>query len=204
LIRFPVLTLFFVLLGGCSSSAPRQGLPTSAGLEAKSLDERTLAVDELSRNREELIHDLLDLARKQEVRWEYHSSKELAINLLGYMRADSAADFLIENVSYQAGPLSRELVFGNHACAKALVEIGSLTVWDAVLRRLDAPLTADEQRLLAAVVWQIDGYDVGLFRVEKAIEGDGSTDTKSDNLAAIRQIFINHDFYVERTRMERP
>jgi len=160
-----------VQAGSPSPAEPAQANPLAA-LDSEDVNQRCPAYDALSANREETVRRLLEIAEKhlpEAGRYSIVSPGLLAVKLLGQHRAKEAIPFCIEHVTASAGELivaSRSFLTG-YPCAKALASIGK-PASQAILHRLASkPSTDKEAKLLARVVLDIEGKDVGRFMIKQ-------------------------------------
>jgi hypothetical protein len=187
-----------VFVFGCGTqSVPRQSTPKPRieALESDDAEGRLQTAARVRTEREERIALLLRCAESTEGSFTEDSSRALAVELIGYLRAVEAADFLSRNVSLRSGPILRDRNFRGYICAQALIRIGNPTAWDVIQQRLDETLSDTEQRLFAAVLCAIDGDDVAVFRIERELENCQGRPEREANLKEMRESCLRQDFY---------
>mgnify|MGYP000851693907 FL=1 len=121
-----------------------------------------------------------------------------SIELLGKFRAREASKCLADKIMYvprcvrfiaEAHPLNR------FPAAKALVEIGNPGVSEVLVRLTKTP-SENELRIMAFVIYLVDGKELGLCRLQIAQEQDsrrGST-ARKDSLSRLIEIYKATDF----------
>lgn len=155
--------------------------PSAADVQKDALNStdsasRQRALQSLMNTRIQTIQLLKDIVGQQREgkRLDYNSSQILAINSLGEMRAQEAVVMLCDKVQLRAsGRVSEDIPFGNYPSVGALVQIGNPSVQE-ILRRM-RPLTSitpeyasRDLRLFAYIIREVDGHEVGLFRLQLA------------------------------------
>ena len=170
-----LLGLVVGLLPLRSSTASGQG---TQPLVRKQLDQlkseerpvREKAAAELLRVQKDLVRTLLlELADRQDPRPGYRDRKELVIELLGDLRAIEAVPYLIKHLTYRV-PYKRLEInpIQAYPCARALIRIGT-PAYPEIWSRLREPVNNElETRLVAYIVRQIAGHEIGLVRLEAA------------------------------------
>ena len=132
---------------------------------------RVVAAQELREKRTSLIKCLLVIAEKQIKAGELHSSKELAIELLGEFRAEEAVPLLVSEIEFEApvkilGDLD---VAAAYPAARALAKVGIPAV-EEIVRRLEGPASEKRMKLFATVFRLVDGDDIAVLRAELALK----------------------------------
>ncbi len=128
------------------------------------------AKDYLERRKKD-IDCLLVLAQVKEnkdqtIEMPYRGTKELAIELLGKIKAVEAIPFFVKNVSY---PVLYDRYEYNpiqgYPCSRALIAIGS-SCYPEIRNHLKRPLEDIELKLFAYIIRSIDGHEIGQARLE--------------------------------------
>ncbi len=142
----------------------------------------------MSKTRSENIIKLLSFAQEQMKPEERQKPKSLtahmaltsSIRLLGEYKATEAIDFLLDNVSETFFDVSLSLnSLMGRPTVQALVNIGAPSV-RRIIERLQNPLQkseVDERQLreFATIIRQVDGNEVGLFRLQQAAKNAEGT-----------------------------
>jgi len=169
------LFAFGVLLVTCNllcqvseAQKPEQASLDLAKLKSPDLKTREATAAAFSLARKKHINELLQLANLKGKDNEYSGTKELAIQLLGEARAPEAIAFCLEHVTFIVPRiiLDDEGWIDSYPCAAALIAIGT-PVYEKLWPRMMFDRMEDlEIKLLAEIVRSIDGYDIGLARLE--------------------------------------
>lgn len=162
-------------------------LPNQATINQLTSNEplqRWVARNQLSSDRHGLIKQLLEIAQKDREDQDHFSydkfnvPQDMAIQLLGDYRAAEAANFLVRCISLEGeGSRFSDSVLGIYPSVRALVQIGQPSI-NAIFFRLSPiehlvdtnPLNERDFHLFAYVIRQIDGDEVGLFRLQLALK----------------------------------
>lgn len=135
------------------------------------------------------------------------NSRTFAVELLGEYRAEEARDYLISSVSLRSRSIHfSDIAFADFAAVRALVRIGNSSVKRIIERLQGVPgLTiaeADEPNLhlFAYIIRQVDGDEVGLFRLQHAAKS--ATGTGKVNLLNLIDIYkLNESAFVARRKV---
>ncbi len=155
--------------------------------------------NELLRQRKQQISQLLRIAQLPNVETRLthgglSSPQLLAIGLLGEFRSEEAVGILIERITFFVPcPSAETTPAACYPCARALVEIGLPSV-KGILKRLDSPVTEQEMKLFATVVWLVDGDEIGLLRLENALKY--ATTKSQKNLETFVEAFRAKKWYL--------
>ncbi|MGH7927175.1 MAG: hypothetical protein ACREQV_05220 [Candidatus Binatia bacterium] len=126
----------------------------------------------LRKKRENVIKSMMAVFETKSDELEFLSAKDKAVYILGEYRAVEAVDLLAKNIAYQS-PFSNQASFNrpliNYLAAQALVKIGCPSR-EAIRRQLIMPATVEEMKLFTFVILEIDGEEMGLFRLERWLE----------------------------------
>lgn len=105
---------------------------------------------------------------------------QAAFDLLGNYRAEKAVEFLANNVTLAVNNVQFDYVpLGLYPSARALIQIGNPSVQE-ILRRMKplgegAEYDQRDLHLFAYVIRQVDGDEVGLFRLQQAAKSAQGT-----------------------------
>jgi hypothetical protein len=187
------LLVLVMWLGGCCASElstppePRAAaIPgitfRSAGLDQLHPVDRADAARVMARSHERLIEELLTLARQPPTD-EYHSGREHAVRLLGVLRAASAAEFLIKNLTWEVRVYGSGSMLEEYPCAVALLEIGAPAL-EAVQTRRWADAPALERKIAGFIIRELLGPEAGFAWLSAtSAKLDGSWKRDLDSLA---------------------
>jgi len=115
--------------------------------------------------------------------------KELSINLLGYYRIEEGINILLDNLHFQTTYSMKEKVTETmYPSVKALIKIGS-PVPDAIISYLTGEEDESTLRLLAVIIKNIDGVDLGIRRIELS-EKKFKNSNKEASLNRLKDILI--------------
>jgi hypothetical protein len=137
-----------------------------------------------------LVWSLIDVVNKSEIDVE----RAEAMRLLGASRDPQAAEVLSRNTTFKAG--SRRAVLspvGSFPAALALVEIGSPAI-PALYGRLARDVPDLEIKMIAFVINEIDGSELGAFRIRELIKRRGQTERQSANAERLLKFLETTDF----------
>lgn len=200
------LTKILLYIIGCivfvNTSAESQ--PTTS--TGSRLASESLSVEVSKKARDER-HRVITLARKTvedilgkpKVDWTLKDSNQLggAIDLLGDYRAKDAADLLVVNCTVHLlfGVMMDNNILAGYPSIQALVNIGNPSV-EAILRRMMSvehlvdpkPLEPRDLHAFAYIVSQIDGEEVGLFRLELALK-EANTEKQKKSFTELVEIY---------------
>jgi len=133
----------------------------------------------ITSNRDEVIQSLLQIAETSNVKTgSAYLAKQLAIDCLGDYRAERAVDFLISEIEFnEAIPRKRAVADPDPKsglpCLRSLIQIGRPAI-DGIFKRLVRPSTTRELALFGFIIHEIDGQEVGLYRLQVALgKADG-------------------------------
>ncbi len=176
-----------------AATAPEAAKPR---LDAEDADERDCARREMIESRRAAIRTQVKLADREPSNLVEEYVKYDAVRLLGEYRAADGARVLIKNLDYspkrtlvlreEEGPLTR------YPAAEALARIGSPTI-DYVLACWTSGDISDQQRrLLAFLVYRLDGRELGRARLEIArSQAEGS---RKRHLSRLIDLYDRTDF----------
>ena len=175
------------LLGGAAANSRPEAMITSARES-----ERDAARNEIIRSRHETIQKLLELVRPPRQPgndpWlAYYAPRNIAIECLGEYRAVEAIPALVVLLEPQPGELvTSDRVFRLSPAATALVKIGSPSIpalIEVIKTNSKSEFLLPQARL---VVYDIEGYEGGRFRLQQAIAAEANAEKKKvlqENLA---------------------
>lgn len=177
----------------------------NAAATAATLPDTEVAALDLGKSRQDAIERTLKIAERDVIRLlEAPPRRRLlvmfpdlyqAIQMLGNYRAVEAVNFLIRNVSLRSGATQYDYTpLGDFSCVHALIKIGNPSI-AGILRRLSPvgnvvdPNLLNEQdlHLFAYIIREIDGHEVGLFRLEEALKG--ASGANQQNLLKLIEIY---------------
>lgn len=141
----------------------------------------------------ETIDECKRLLAKDKLTFSDSVKLESRISLFGLLRAEQATSLLVQNVTRRTVGLMLEArAFADFPSVDALIQIGNPSVHE-ILRRMKPQIsTATEYperdlHLFAYVIRQVDGDEVGLFRLE--LEAKRATGTHKLNLLNLIDIY---------------
>ncbi len=208
--RVAIWYFVFVVLGmpanGCTRQAQKTAPKELAMLSALDAETRSNAATEVRVERRKTIQKLLELSAFEGE--QNYDIRQKAISLLGAFPDSEAADFLVARVATEFDYfVSIQDPAGNFVSVRSLREMGNPVAWRAILGRLHSPLSKQEQALFVAVIKDIDGHDVGLFRLKKELEKDHGTIEMEENLKAMVAMYESEEytkyFFAEHPQEER-
>jgi hypothetical protein len=133
-----------------------------------------------------LVSGLMAIVGEEREHHEFHDRKEIAIQLLGELRAVAAVDLLLDNIEltlpgyiFEADPLTM------YPCTAALIQIGQPSV-NGILLRLDRPQSDRRRYLYAVVVQDAAGRQGGRLQLEAELL---RVRAREDNLDAMLKLF---------------
>lgn len=191
-----------------SSAEPEQPAPLSSQITSAVLNKRWLAAESLKEDRKKTITTLLRMAetevksQNQQLMEFQDSPKHLAIALLGELRAVEGVEVLIKNIALLGGSLLATLNPTERLPAvQSLIQIGSPSV-KGILTRLAMPTPVEERdiRFYALVIHGVDGYDVGLYRLQSALRNKESSDVQKQNIVKLIEVFEHKETSTSLTR----
>lgn len=187
------MTLPFALFGEENPNARSRSL--SERLRSPRVQEREAAFDSLQRERQSAIQALLEVASAAVRQPHERYARTRAILLLGEYRALEAVKPLADQVScsgevpvWEPHPLNR------YPAAYALVQIGSPSI-RALLDRVAQRSSEEELRIIAFVVYMIDGKELGLTRLRLALGEAAAPGPRKDNLLRLIDVYKPIDFH---------
>lgn len=171
---------------------------------------RARAYAPLREMRQTGIAHLLVLAASKGETLPERSAKHDAIRLLGEWRVSDAAEMLVDQIEYSP----REVVtrpsnpLSEFPAGEALVEIGN-PVPQKIIDRLWKPVSDQQLKLYAFVLYMIDGRQLALARLEmalakaseEALRSAEYAKPKKENLSRLIRVLRDTDF---SNRKERP
>lgn len=130
-----------------------------------------------------------------------------AISLLGKYHSEEAIEFLVDNVGMKVNGMSLALVaFGNYPFVTAAIETGNSSVQE-ILRRMKPLVSTSPEyperdlHLFAYIIRQVDGDEVGLYRLRLAAKD--AQGTHKINLINLIDIYkLNEDEFQIRRAIE--
>ena len=131
----------------------------------------------------------------RELNFNYEDEGRLnfAVELLGKYRSREAVKFLVDHVSLRTHGLSLSLMrFDGFPAVRALIQIGNPSVQE-ILRRMkptyqdEAEYPERDLHLFAYIIREVDGHEVGLFRLQLAAKD--ATGTHKLNLLNLIDIY---------------
>lgn len=134
---------------------------------------------------EALVSGLIQIVAEQRDNYVFRDRKLLAVMLLGDMRAASAVDVLLDNLTFHPpGLVSTELDrLAAYPCAGALVRIGEPSM-DGILRRLDRKYSDVEITLLSQIVARVLQPKPGLARFGTELQDARQRVTNLESITA--------------------
>lgn len=133
-----------------------------------------------------LVSDLIAVVAEERERHELHDRKEIAIQLLGELRAVGAVDLLLDNIDLKLpGYILEANPLEIYPCTAALVQIGQPSV-NALMRRLDRPQSERRRRLYRVVVEGVAGAGGGRLQLEAELL---RAQARQANLQAMLRVF---------------
>jgi hypothetical protein len=197
--RFAGLLTGCVLLAVSDAGPQGRTIATSAAPPIKTVNHSDPLRD-MARARMATIKLLMEAAQakiEKPIR-TFQGSAQLnhTIRMLGVYRAGEAVNFLVNNVALQVPTVSTDIVpFIDYPCVQALIEIGSPSTagifhrLSPIARLVDPnPLKESDLHLFAYIIREIDGHEVGLFRLERELNGAKRTKQK-ENLPNLIEIY---------------
>jgi hypothetical protein len=133
-------------------------------LKSQEYKVRAGAVAAFREDRKACISSLLKIAQSEK-KWELLGARELAIMLLGEIRAVEAVPFLLANMEFRVPHLGQDDGRLEYPCAGALIAIGA-PAYPKIWGRLESDMSELEQSLLAYSARKIDGDELALVRLE--------------------------------------
>jgi hypothetical protein len=182
---FLVLMMFLPAQAGQGDSES-----LASELRTTSIEKRRTAAAGVKESRKVVIEMLRGLANETAVApLSEDSTKEIAIDLLGEYRAESAIDDLVQQISYRVSTIElEETPAAGYPCVHALAKIGNRAI-PAIFQRLTESVTREDLVLFAFTIRIIDGDEVGAYRIELALRD--SRGTKKRNLSQLLDIYRN-------------
>jgi hypothetical protein len=165
----------------------------ATGLRAKDALDRIATMRSLVQDRREQEAVFLELARTDPGRYPTNGTAKLAIELLGELRFDSdeVVVFLIQNAEAKfdgRSPEGNDLVLDPHTCARALMRIGTPTMY----RMLPVTLAGDVPELRLVIVGHVlrrtDGRAEALRRVQQLVDEVTPGTNRHRNLSKLAEI----------------
>lgn len=195
LLIFPIL--MFMLSGSDKSLAQDGKLDkTLEGLIVESPAERRNNVEFIAKNHQQIVQQLIILASKKDDHRDVNSSKELAIELLGELRASESAQMLVDQIALKVPVIVTAVIpFQDFPALRALIKIGNPSI-EAIFRRLSplehlvelTPLGPHDLHLFALVIREVDGEEVGLFRLQLVLK-NAKTEKQKKNFSDLIEIY---------------
>ena len=189
--------LFLVLLNsvllGAPTTASEEAIPR---LDAEDATERGLARSEMIESRRRTIHSLINLADQEPTNLVQEYVKFDAVQLLGEYRATEATALLSKNLDYfprctvrvsEEGPLTF------YPAAEALARIGAQAIERVVNQWTAGGISDRQRRILAFLIYQIDGKELGLARLELARK-QAADESRKANLSRLIDLYERIDF----------
>jgi hypothetical protein len=172
------------------------------GLMSKDLKHRVIAAERIRNDRDELIKQLIELAREKVeqlpssdsrfVEYPWHDSKHLATLLLGELRATQAVPVLLDNIEYKNArlryvdePLDQG---GWYPAAEALSKIGIPAVGPTIEKLGSYDKDCFGRELCCWIIKEVLGSKLGKVRLEMAI-AETKDETVKKNLTAALPYF---------------
>jgi len=193
--------------GDAEQTYLREITATARQLRAPDPAARARVEYELSNMRSTVIVELMKVAASADADVRLGSPESYAMQLLGKWRAREACSLLVKHIECTSlgSPRSLGRPFREFPAVEALVEIGSPAA-EAVTHWLSADTRPTEQRLRlsAFVIWATDGQQVGLARLQAALEEvkkrkddkryRSMGDQPEENLTRMVELFRSIDF----------
>jgi hypothetical protein len=146
--------------------------------------------------RQQLIQSLVDMVKRPPAARSgpWLQTPELAIELLGTLRADVAADFLAKRIEFRVHRDidSDELVV--FPAVQALVEIGNPAAFHAIHAQLDQKQPMHRLALYAAVLDRIDGERFSVVVLDNEWRSWTVPGARRRNLKTLRELCRNHNY----------
>ena len=176
-------------------------------LRSPKWQESEAAFQSLETDRWVTIEALLRVLRVPERGPDDYVARMHAMEILGEYRAVEAVDVLIAHLtdvhpfpvvwdrpaSWDGVSRSERHPLRLYPAAFALVQIGNRSM-RPLLDRLTRPVNDDELRIMAFVIYMIDGKDLGLARLKLAVDGGEYKGPARDNLARLYDVYKTTDF----------
>jgi hypothetical protein len=169
MLRARILVSIIILAALSAPLVYAQSEPSSlmAQLLSKNPLNRQAAADNVMKQRQETIRDLISITEKKDVDKTFGGPYHRAIILLGDLRATEAVGVLSANLTYlPGGCVIIDEVMETQAyypCAFALTRIGEPAI-PAMIGRITQGSTPLERELAAWVVMEIEGKDQAAYR----------------------------------------
>ncbi len=188
---------------GMAADMRKEAAATINQFRSGAPEERTRAFHRLKDDRRAIIDALLTVVREPGAWPDPAFAKYRAIKLLGEYRAVQACEELVRQLHFT--PPS--VVYSMHPlhffpAGAALAEIGGPAMRHIVVR-LSHPVSDHELKILAYVVYLIDGEEVGLARLESVrakelqaeVKAKGLRGQREANLARLIEIYKKCEFH---------
>lgn len=172
-----LLCLAVLIVSATPCLAEIAPVPDPRGLEANDADTRRATCHAIRTDRGRVIYGLIGIVSKDA---SDPAAKDLAIQLLGDLRALEAVDTLVENLMFLPSEMrvtSLRPTEEYYPAARALQQIGGQqTIMALIVRRIRAPRPAEERHVAAWVIMSTEGKDQAVFRLTKYAESIQPTD----------------------------
>lgn len=157
----------FAVLTGCTTPAPDSSV---ANLSSPEPDVRIGARDQIMQDRVDLIRNLVVVAEETHTEIAEDAPAALAIDLLGFSRAEEATAWLVSHIAYeQPGDVLEDMEYGEYPCLRALIAIGLPAVREILGRPLER-VPDEHLELYALVLRRVEGQEWARRRLEAEID----------------------------------
>ncbi|NCO40083.1 MAG: hypothetical protein GW892_15385 [Armatimonadetes bacterium] len=145
--------------------------PSLAGLRSTRMPDRDNAYMQLVRQRAGVVTALIGLADSTGCPEGFSSTRELAVMLLGDIRATEATPVLIKHIAFRPQRVRFDpSPLGEYPCAEALVKIGEPAVQE-LLRDYSETPRKGTLALHVLVTQMVEGdQEIGALRIRKALK----------------------------------
>ena len=156
-------------------------------LAAQDFARRTAAAQQIKKGYQELVAELVTLVDKGDKALAMEGSTELAVNLLGDLRAIDAVPILIKNIEFRGpGGQLENIRAAQYPCVRALAKIGAPSI-KGIIERLGQGVTEKELRLFATICRLVDNDELAIARIQLALNKE-SFPPRKENLEKLLKL----------------
>lgn len=167
--------------------------PDLEALANPNIPARKEAFKQMDARRGDVVRSLIEIARTKKPSYTFYDPRELAIRLLGKLRAAEAVDVLIADIRFSPPMIVDAISFlQQYPCAEALVQIGD-PAREALLRRVNQMPDQQDLKIYVLVLQLVErNWESGAFRI--AIELRQATGGRKQYLEELLGEYHQHQY----------
>ena len=173
----------------CSEAASSAQGRVGMKIGAEGFLERRAAYKQIMADREQVVHDMLQILREYSAPFVDEDPRLLAVQILGAFRSVEAVPWMLKNIDFYPPQDETALrpLYEMYPCVSALIKIGKPASM-AVLKQLEKDTNLQRVKLLCLTMEKIEGKKVCVFMLGEAIGSTQEKETRQRLTKALRTI----------------